>query len=727
MAYLEEIAGIARAIRQARTGEVPYPIDAIEGLAGLVEALATALNGGTPTVMAFPLITPDAANPSVVMRGGWNPYPTDQGPYAPTVGTLARASDFSAFQVFNIFTYGAQAIGPAHDDQDAAQLASVAAKNAIAAGQCPGAVVWLPGGGFFFNGGSGTVPNPTPGTPSVSPMGSTIAPGPVLLWDNIWMVGSGTEQTVISCGANYYNGALNSPPKVSGPLQPTDHYNGRVIANYGYWIGWDGTDYISNNVKVKDLTIIGNGHLATSAGQVYAPPNPWNQPVNTILNGSLVQLSATYNGTVDNVKLYDSTANGIFVLGRFPGSGVQPVPECNFRISRCSVNLNFPIWLSGSSWYNSANGQPGGSLPVRTEGISNGEVTFNNVGDLNVGNSTLPGNTNDAIDVPTTGNLLVHGNRATLCGDGIGTNGESNVTITANIVYMAGSVGLASYKSSTGVATSNLTISANIVYQAGSNGPANPCLNIDSGSLQSAVVGNVFMSAFGTTPAIVNFVGDNMTFSTNYVGMMGTANSVGLRLSGSLNNSTVSTNIFDFGGAATSIGLKLGTCSNCAFQSNLFANAGSTCIGIQLPTANTYTALSITQNSFDSTIDSNSGNIPINILVPFSSITFSSIFGNPGITGAWLNATYGQGPVTPSPSPPFTTPFVNPWPWPAQLWIGPSGVFAGPVIIDNVTTVAGTTAPPAGGFVCRVPTGSSVALQWTAKPTGGWLWIFEAF
>ena len=631
-------------------------------------------------------------------------------------GSSSGSSSGGGCGEYNVLDYGATNDGST-DSTDAFQKADIAAYLA------GGGTVCAPPGVYFFNGGSGTIPNPA--APPSQPAGGVCPIGPVLVHDNVSIHGAGMWQTLFNQGPNYYNGTIPRPPKTPGP--PSSTNASTLFANNGYWLGNTGTTPISQHCSISDLSICGNGHLAPGAGEI-------EPPAATILTNATVEFHAVLYGNIDRVNVYDTYGNGIINYGINEPSEPSQVVPVNGRVSECVVNLNYPIWLSGSSWFDHP-GQPGGSLPIRTVGCDNMEVTRNIIGWLNVGRTNdpfLPGNTNDGIDCPTTSNLLCAQNRITLCGDGIGTNGMFNVNLSDNLVIDAGSVGLASYKSTLGSATSIINILGNIVINAGSNGPANASLQIDSGSSQMTVGTNIFVSAFGTAPSIVNFLGDNLSFINNYIGMMGAANSIGARLSGTLTNSIVSGNIFDFGGAISSIGLKLGTLSNVIADSNVFANAGATgCIGVHLPTANTYNRLLLAHNTFDSTIDDTSSpNVPLQIDVAFSALTKCLLVPNIGIGGAWLNSTFSQASVTPSPNPPFTTPFHNPFPWPCQVWLGDSGVFTGPVILDGVTMPGATTAPTAGGFVARVPMDSTIALQWSTKPNGasgaGWHWYFEA-
>lgn len=475
--------------------------------------------------------------------------------------------------IYNVKQYGAVMDGVT-DDTDACQQAILACYNG------GGGIVLIPPGNIFFNGGSGTIPNPAP--PAISPAGGVIPQGPLLGFDNVTLSGMGRGTTTIHCGPGFYNGGFTRPPKTTGGS--TQPYAGNVISNNGYWIQWAGT-YITQRFRVRDLTINCNGNLATGAGAHPPPPN-------TVLSGSAVELHAVYGGTVENVEVINGNVNGIFVYGVLGGGG-GTVPACDFLITRCSVNLNYPKWLAGS---NSLSGGSNGQLPIRTEGITNGVVSFNNVGDLCVGSNdsyNLPPNTNDGIDVPSTGNLVVMGNRVTNCGDGIGTNGMSNITIVGNVLYNVGSVGLANYSSSLGVSASRLVLANNVVYDCGNNGAPNPGIQVTGpGPGPVTICGNELSSSTFSTSAI-DVHANGVKIFGNTIDLQGT------------NKNCISVNG-----------------NNANVYGNDCLNGGSGSTGINVPSGATNDRMTVFGNIFDSSIAT-----PINIQ---GTLTHSNFYGHAG-------------------------------------------------------------------------------------------------
>jgi|ERR1700678_417701 len=213
--------------------------------------------------------------------------------------------DLSALGIYNVKdpAYGAVGDGVT-DDSPAFQLAINAAYSA------GGGIVYAPAGKYLLNGGPiekpgvnipgtvtgaqcfGLAPIPPgisyalgltsyigPNCPSSLGAGGTVPStmlpnGPLLLFDNVTLMGDGPEITILKAGDNFYGGWTFSPTVDQSTGKATIQV-GIVIATMNWWsdyllgettvpTGFDG--YFAKNVHVKNLSIDNQGDQCVNAG-----------------------------------------------------------------------------------------------------------------------------------------------------------------------------------------------------------------------------------------------------------------------------------------------------------------------------------------------------------------------------------------------------------------------------------------------------------------------------
>jgi hypothetical protein len=301
--------------------------------------------------------------------------------------------DLSALGFYNVKSSPFNALGDGvHDDTAAIQSAINAAYTA------GGGVVYLPSGSYLINGGpiqkGNAVGDPTNalcyGTATI-PAGITWAPnsnvanpagycgpnyplylhtlfhgtlpnnmmpnGPLLLLDNVVLMGNGPEQTILLAGEQIYNGWIFNPtgqlyPPVTGSLVPLPQL-GAVISTWNNWGSWplpvlsgnnpnftqiDG--FAAHNCFIRDLTVDCQAHLADNAGKplhiynsttfadvpnsppyntgpsqvIYAVGGAGTTPVGQ-LYGVAVSLQYAEGCGIENVWVRNANVNGINITG----------------------------------------------------------------------------------------------------------------------------------------------------------------------------------------------------------------------------------------------------------------------------------------------------------------------------------------------------------------------------------------------------------------------------
>lgn len=412
MSYAEELAGIAKAIRQSRTGEQPYPIDHIEGLAGLVEALATALGGGTPSLIAFPKISAEGSTDSIITRGGWSPYPTDPAPFGGGIssvgGTLPIISTGGNNPVIALQTPLAQLYG----GNGSATPGLVAGSGVTIGGAWPNQTITATGASFVYNArlapynavGNGS----TDDAPAINAAAAAAgaAGGGV-----VYLPTPSVSYAIASAIVLPSNVVLIADAKETTTIKALPHINGvngdfRMICNQHYTS--DGSSGpVDFNIGVYNITLDGN---------------PTNQTQGSSGGFASIFFQAVQNVRVQNVYIKGAANHGIEIQGTGSPDFIN-APFINCWIEDCVIDI-LPARDPSTGQTTSGN------LPIFIRSAQQAYVARNIIG---FGNNGVW--SNDGIDFQGTQKIFALHNMITTCTDGIGTTNSNYAVIQGNMIF----------------------------------------------------------------------------------------------------------------------------------------------------------------------------------------------------------------------------------------------------------------------------------------------------
>jgi Pectate lyase superfamily protein len=630
--------------------------------------------------------------------------------------------------------------------------------------------------------------NPSGGHPTMIPN------GPLLLFDYVVLAGDGPDQTVLLVGEQIYDGWIQGAngSLQSGVVIATANWWATYLSTQMLIPDDPFPDgFFVHGAYIRDLSIdcqgnmnsFGNAGLPTETYQGSSYQfNPAIKPLTgapTIPVGQLqdvaIMLHCTQGCGVDNVRIYNGNVNGILISGQNqntnwpygplpqtfqqyddpdsvvsaawfastpanPNPGLSPakfnVPVVNGYVTRCQIDMNYPVWLAGSS---SSPGGSDGQLPVRMIGCANLIAAFNRIGERNQpsGWDTLtPGyppnvapDTNDAMDCEGAWHAIITGNLFTFCGDGVGADGNGDLVVSNNVMYNIGSVGFKCGMTS-GKATSQTVITGNTIFLPSTFGSIQQAIYInddfnwvpDRTAAQTATQGSIIIS-------------NNVIYggACNASNPMIEVNSVGVVLTG---------NILDYGGALpqnqpkkggalnsgtwplpTGAGIRiLGT--DFLIEGNIFRNAGSKttpgAIGISfpdgfgtttyLPPGETVPRVLVKGNIFDDTVLD-----PISVGSTVSSMLGVRIIDNIGVNPI--------GAVGTASAPAASVAYENPFPYDCYVTVAvPSTNNVTAVTLNGVLTGATITGGNQKSFLVKA--GGSIELAFSITlPVPTWTWV----
>jgi hypothetical protein len=299
--------------------------------------------------------------------------------------------------IFNVLDYGAAGNGIT-DDTPSIQAAINAAFVAN------GGIVYLPKGTYLIDGGTivrGSAPGDVSGAQcmgtaamppgvswalesnlqtgyagpnypySLNPTGGGTLPdgmlpnGPLLLFDNVTLLGDGPDLTILIAGENIYDGwifnpagQMYPPPPAHGSLVPLPQL-GAIITTWNNWASWplmsssgpgypDVDGYAAHNCYVKELSVDGQADQGVNAGKPLHLFDPTGVGSSDVINpeivfaegadtsipwgtlyGAAVSLQMTLNCGVQRVRVINANVNGINLTGtqNVNAHANGPVPE----------------------------------------------------------------------------------------------------------------------------------------------------------------------------------------------------------------------------------------------------------------------------------------------------------------------------------------------------------------------------------------------------------------
>ncbi len=541
----------------------------------------------------------------------------------------------------------------------------------------------------------------------------------------------------------------------------------------GLWIDGSPTGTPNTNLKLaQDGTPA--GQLSGAAVDMHAAlncgvDNVWiyNGNVNGILIDGTENLDAHANGPItqsfQQTTGTDTTPNNLIVFVKnfvptnpFGTPSSTNVPWMHASVTKCRIDMNFPVWLAGTASQVPTGGLPAGGspgqLPIRCVGAAGILFAQNRIGQRNQPSNfasfpppgtlhnfpDVPPNTNDGMDCPGAWHILIHGNLLTNCGDGVGSEGNGDMVVSNNLMYNIGSIGI-DLPANTGKTASQTVITGNTIFLSSDSGPDQQAINYqDSTSVAS---GGSFGAGKSNEQATAQqgsvIIADNLVYGpgSNFM--------VVLQGWGML----VRANIFDFGGLtpfeqplavndgymhgsfiwppATGTGIKVQG-NDIVIEGNLFRNAGTAGVpntsvtGILFPgtgfppplaSGDTLRVL-IKGNIFDATIG-----VPILNSAAASALKGVRILDNIGANPpAALSTTL----ITPFPATGAT--FANPYPYDCFVTvITAAGSPVTAVALNGVTTNATIAANNQKSFLVKA--GGTIAVTYGAGLAPTWTWV----